>query len=145
MKVQVQRVDKELPLPLYETKGAVGFDFLAREDRLIQPGEIVLVPGNVIVKIPDGYALFVASRSSTPRKKGLSLPHGIGVIDQDYNGPHDEIMIQVRNFTESEVVVKRGEKIAQGMFVRVDQCEWEEVESHEAETRGGFGSSGGYG
>ena len=50
MKVNIQRVDKELPLPIYETSGSVGFDILAREEVIIQPGAIGLIPGNIIVR-----------------------------------------------------------------------------------------------
>jgi dUTP pyrophosphatase len=96
----------------------------------------------VVVKVPEGYALIIASRSSLPRKKGLTCPHGIGVIDQDYHGATDEILVQVKNMTDAPVTVERGERIAQGLFVRVDQAEWEEVDDHGAETRGGFGSTG---
>src|SRR5690348_4667823 len=100
MKIKIKRVDTELPLPVYETKGAAGFDFLAREDKVLQSKDIALVPGNVIVETPEGYMLAVVSRSSTPRKKGVMLPHGIGIIDSDYRGPDDEIWIQVMNFTD---------------------------------------------
>lgn len=144
MKVRIQRIDKELPLPLYETQGSVGFDLLAREDFAIAPGKIELIPGNVIIQCPEGYMLAVASRSSTPRKKGLTMPHGIGVIDKDYCGPEDEIKIQVYNFTNDTVMIQRGDKIAQGLFIRVDTFEFEEVDQIKAESRGGFGSTGGH-
>ena len=86
--------------------------------------------------------LVLASRSSTPRKKGLMPPHGIGVVDLDYHGPEDELGIQVYNFSNEEVVIKRGEKIAQGIFVRVDKFEFEESEGNLKDvSRGGFGST----
>lgn len=141
MKVKIKRLDPELPLPVYETSGAVGFDLLARTDMSIEPGKIELVPGNVIVKVPEGYSLLVISRSSTPRKLGLTKPHGVGVIDQDYCGPEDEVMIQVYNFTDQPVSLKRGQKIAQGLFVRTDRFEFEEVDSISETSRGGFGST----
>ncbi len=142
MHVSIQRIDTSLPLPRYESNGAVGFDLVTRETTVIEPGKIGLVPGNAIVKVPQGYALFLLPRSSLPRKKGLVCPHSIGVIDQDYHGDKDELMVQVQNITESPVTVERGERIAQGIFVKVEQAEWDEVESHGAETRGGFGSTG---
>lgn len=142
MQVHIQRVDPSLPLPRYESAGAVGFDLITRVTTVIEPGKIALVPGNVIVRVPDGYALLVLPRSSLPRKKGLVCPHSIGVIDQDYHGTDDEILVQVRNITDEPVTVERGERIAQGLFVRVDRAEWVEVDSHGAETRGGFGSTG---
>ncbi|MFH0834531.1 MAG: dUTP diphosphatase [Patescibacteria group bacterium] len=141
MKVKIFRIDKSLPLPVYETAGAVGFDLLAREETAIAPGEIKLIPANVIIATPPGFALLVTSRSSTPRKKGLTQPHGLGVIDQDYCGSEDEIKIQVHNFSQQKVVVERGEKIAQGLFVRCERADFEEIDKVENETRGGFGST----
>lgn len=142
MKVNIKRIDKSLPLPIYETKGSVGFDLLSRAEAEIHPKEIALIPANVIVQVPEGYALIIASRSSTPKKHGLTKPHGIGVIDKDYCGPEDEVKIQVYNFTDSTVKIPKGTKLAQGLFVRVDQLEFTEVDEIEAKSRGGFGSTG---
>ncbi|MBI4127392.1 dUTP diphosphatase [Candidatus Peregrinibacteria bacterium] len=141
MKVKIKRIDTSLPLPVYETGGSVGFDLIARESVSIAPGKIELIPANVIVETPAGYMLVVASRSSTPRKKGLTQPHGFGIIDHDYCGPEDEVKIQVYNFSGEAVKVERGEKIAQGVFVRIDKFEWEEVSELKSESRGGFGST----
>ena len=142
MQIEVQRIDPSLPLPKYETGGAVGFDLITRKTTLIEPGAIGLVPGNVIVKVPAGYALLILPRSSLPRKKGLVCPHSLGVIDEDYHGDQDEIFVQVQNVTDKPVTIERGERIAQGLFVKVEKAEWAEVESHAAATRGGFGSTG---
>ncbi|MDO8468319.1 MAG: dUTP diphosphatase [Candidatus Peribacter sp.] len=142
MQVAIQRIDPSLPLPRYESAGAVGFDLITRETTVIEPGKIVLVPGNVIVKVPEGYALLILPRSSLPRKKALVCPHSIGVIDCDYHGTEDEIKVQVQNISTVPVTVEKGERIAQGMFVRVDRAEWAEVDGHGAQTRGGFGSTG---
>lgn len=142
MHVKIQRIDPTLPLPTYQTAGAVGFDLLTRETTLIPPGEIGLVPSNVIVQVPEGYALLILPRSSLPRKKALVCPHSLGVIDQDYHGEKDEIFVQVKNISEEPVTVERGERIAQGLFVKTETATWEEVESHGKETRGGFGSTG---
>ncbi len=96
--VAIKRVDTALPLPTYATAGSVGFDLLCRTDMEIAPHTITLIPGNVIVQIPPGYMLMIALRSSTPRRKNLLIPNGLGVIDQDYNGENDEVMMQVYNF-----------------------------------------------
>jgi dUTP pyrophosphatase len=142
MKVNIQRVDKDLELPVHETEGAVGFDIVCRVDTIIKSKELALIPGNVIVEVPKGYMLTVCSRSSTPRKKSLMMPHGLGIIDQDYHGPDDEILIQVYNFGDNDITVSRGDKIAQGIFVKIERVEWEEKESLKKESRGGFGSTG---
>lgn len=141
MKIKIKRVDNDLPLPKYETEGSVGFDFLCRESVIIDPHSLGLIPANVIVETPPGYMLMVTLRSSTPRKWGLLIPHGVGVIDQDYCGEEDEIKIQVYNFSSDPVAVERSDRIAQGIFVRVDVARWSEVDRIESETRGGFGST----
>lgn len=141
-KVLIRRIDKDLPLPKYHTAGAVAFDILARSEVTVEAGQVGLIPGNVIVKVPQGYMLCLASRSGTPLKKGLSTPHGFGLIDQDYHGPEDELKVQVYNFTNTSVTIQRGDRIAQATFVRIDKFEFEEVEHIEAENRGGFGSTG---
>jgi len=142
VRVHIKRVDKGLPLPEYHSAGAAGFDLFCREERVVAPGEIALLPANVVVATPPGYMLLVAARSSTPRRKGLSVPHGIGIVDHDYRGPEDEIHVQVYNFTDRPVTVARGERIAQAVFVRVDAADWDEVDEMDAPTRGGFGSTG---
>lgn len=141
MKVLIKRIDKTLPLPVYETQGAVGFDLLARTEAVIHPQAIELIPANVIVQVPKGYALILASRSSTPKKHGLTKPHGIGVIDQDYCGDQDELKIQVMNFTDKPVTIARGTKIAQGIFVKVEKPTFKEVDQIAKKSRGGFGST----
>jgi dUTP pyrophosphatase len=142
MKVKIKRIDKSIPLPSYQTKGAVCFDISARKKTIINPGEIKLIPSNIIVKVPRGYMLLIAPRSSTPRKFGLLSPHGIGIIDQDYCGPRDEIMFQVYNFKKEPVTIKKGERIAQAVFVKIEKGDWEEIEKIKEKTRGGFGSTG---
>jgi len=139
--VTIKRIDKDLPLPTYATAGSVGFDLFCREDTEIAPRTIELIPGNVIVHIPQGYMLILALRSSTPVRKGLLIPNGVGIIDQDYCGEGDELKIQVLNFREEAVLVKRGERIAQGIFVPIARATWHEVDEM-GEGRGGFGSTG---
>jgi dUTP pyrophosphatase len=141
LSVRIARIDPTLPLPAYETAGAVGFDLLARVETTVEPQALARIPANVIVETPPGYMLLVAARSSLPGRKGLSVPHGIGVIDQDYSGAGDEILVQVYNFSDAPVTVARGERIAQGVFVRVDRARWEEADFADRPTRGGFGST----
>ncbi len=142
MQVQISRIDPTLPLPEYHSAGAAAFDLTTRETTVIAPHAIGLVPSNVIVKVPEGYALLVLPRSSLPRKKSLICPHSLGLIDQDYHGEKDEIFVQVQNISDAPVTVERGERIAQGLFVKIDRATWQEVDSHGAQTRGGFGSTG---
>lgn len=142
MRVKIKRIDSSLPLPQYQTDGAAAFDLYSREDTAIPAKTVALIPTNIIIEVPNGYMLAVVTRSSAPKKKGLLVPHGIGIIDQDYHGEKDEIMLQVYNFTDNEVKINRGERIGQAAFVRVDRGEWEESEIMKKTSRGGFGSTG---
>lgn len=108
----------------------------------IESGEIALIPSNVVVEVPVDHVLLVSLRSSTPRSKGLLIPHGVGVIDEDYCGPEDEVRLQVYNFTQRSVTVARGERIAQGMLVPISRASWIIGDPISRESRGGFGSTG---
>lgn len=141
LQVTIKRIDTSLPLPTYATAGAVGFDLICREDIEVAPRKLARIPGNVIMQTPPGYMLLLTMRSSTPRRKGLLIPHGVGVIDQDYCGEGDELMVQVYNFRDEAVTVLRGERIAQGIFVPVTRVVWHEVDD-VGKGRGGFGSTG---
>jgi dUTP pyrophosphatase len=141
MLLPVTRIDRDLPLPKYETPGAAAFDLLARVRTVIEPRELAFIPANLIVKIPDDHVLLLCSRSSTPKKKGLLTPHGFGVIDRDYCGPTDELKVQVYNFTAEPVTVERGERIAQALVLPAPTLEIVEVAA-SGESRGGFGSTG---
>lgn len=141
MKIHIKRFDKELPLPKQQTKGAAAFDLAARETVEIAPHTVGYVPLNVVVEAPDGYFILLATRSST-HKRGLLPVNGIGVIDPDYCGDEDEIKAALLNFTDKPVIVERGDRIAQGVFVKFAIGEWEEVDKMEKKTRGGFGTTG---
>ncbi len=141
MKVKITRVDGDVPLPAYQTAGSVGCDLHARVTTEIAPRSLAKIPANVIIQTPPGYMFLVASRSSTPFKKGLMLANGVGIGDQDFGGPEDEYHIALYNFTDRPVTVQRGERIAQGIFVPVAVAQWEEAPAAERPSRGGFGST----
>lgn len=141
MKVKIKRIDDTLPLPAYQTDGSAAFDFYSRIDIDCPPKEVTRIPTNLIIETPEDYALVVALRSSSPKRKGFIHPAGIGIVDSDYRGPEDEIMVQVYNFTDKNVNVEKGERIAQGMFVQTPRAQFTEGEMNN-KSRGGFGSTG---
>ncbi len=142
MKVHIHKLRGDVEIPVFQTKGSIGFDLAAAEDIEIAPKEIGMVSTGLVIETPPGFALILASRSSAPKKFGITPPHGIGVIDQDYSGAEDEIKVLVRNFTQSPVVIKKGTRVAQGVFVRAEQAEFVEDDFSNRESRGGFGSTG---
>lgn len=141
MKVKIKRIDKSLPLPKYQTKGAVGFDLYSRESLEIPPKEFRYVAQNIIIECPKGYALFWIARSGL-HKKGLMLLNGIGVFDQDFSGPEDEGKAILYNFTNDVVKIEKGDRLVQGVFVNCSVADFDEVEVIEEKSRGGFGSTG---
>ncbi|MBI3984475.1 MAG: dUTP diphosphatase [Candidatus Levybacteria bacterium] len=142
MKVNIKRIDKTLELPTYKTYGSIGFDLVAREKVVIKPGTLELIPLNLVIDTPHGHGLFLTCRSSMPIKKGLLIPNGLGIIDQDYSGEDDELKLEAFNFTKKKVTVERGERIAQGIFVKIEIAKFKEVKKMKAKSRGGFGSTG---
>lgn len=141
MRVKIKRVDKSLPLPQYQTRGSVAFDIYSRVEETIQSHTLKILPSNLIISVPEGYFLMVTARSSTA-KKGLILGNGIGIIDQDYHGPEDEVGILVYNNSARTVDINPGERIAQGLIIPVERVEWEEGDKVGGNSRGGFGSTG---
>ena len=70
------------------------------------------------------------------------VANGVGVVDPDYSGPNDEVMIQVLNVTDAAVQVRRGDRIAQGIILQSPRVSWQEVTEIREVTRGGFGATG---
>lgn len=142
MDVPILRLHHAAQQPHYATAGASGFDLCTAEAAEIPPGEIALVGTGLVVATPPGWCLLVCLRSSTPRKFGVIQPHAVGIVDEDYRGPEDELRLQLLNFTPTHTHIPAGSRIAQGVFVRTDRAEWSPHDP-DGTSRGGFGSTGG--
>lgn len=108
--------------------------------RILKP---YLVPTGIKAYMGDDEVLILANRSSNPLKRGLVIPNGIGVIDADYynnDNNEGEIFMQVLNFGLTDVQLKKGERIGQGIFMNYLLAD--EERQPQAERQGGFGSSG---
>ncbi len=134
---------RDLPPPTRASGGSSGYDLRAAvgEEVILAPGARALVPTGLFLEIPLGWEGQVRPRS------GLALMHGIGVlnapgtIDSDYRGEVGVILI---NLGTEPFAIRRGDRIAQLVFARVEAIEWQEVESLDLSDRGagGFGSTG---
>jgi dUTP pyrophosphatase len=142
MRLKIRRLDPTLPLPAYGTDEAAGFDLAAAHDVRVAPGQVALVRTGLVIEVPTGHFLGIFARSSTPLKRGLMVANGVGVIDPDYSGPNDEVMVQVLNFTAADVLIRRGDRLAQAMVLPAPRVTWEEVSEIRPVTRGGFGATG---
>ena len=143
MRLRIRRLDPTLPLPVYGTGESAGFDLAAAHDLVIAPRQIALVRTGLVIEVPTGYFLAIFARSSTPLKRGLLVANGVGVVDPDYSGPTDEIMIQLLNIGEDEARIARGDRLAQGIVLPAPRVTWDEVHDLRETVRGGFGSTGG--
>ena len=142
MRLKIKRLDPTVSLPAYGTDEAAGFDLAAAHDLTVAPRHIALVRTGVVIEVPSGHCLAIFARSSTPLKRGLLVANGVGIVDPDYSGPEDEVMIQVLNVTDAAVQVHRGDRLAQGIILPAPRVRWQEVKEIGDVTRGGFGSTG---
>jgi dUTP pyrophosphatase len=135
-------IDKEINIPQRNTKSSAGYDLEAAEDVLIFSGETVLIPTGLKAYMQSDEVLQVYVRSSIGVKKGLRLANQVGIIDSDYYnnyGNEGLIFIPLYNSTLNPVSIKKGERIAQGIFINYLLAD---NDNAEGERIGGFGSTG---
>jgi dUTP pyrophosphatase len=141
-RLQIRRLDADLPLPSYAHVGDAGMDLYAAEDAVLRPGERALVATGIAVAIPEGFAGFVLPRSGSAIHRGLSLVNAPGLIDSHYRG---EVKVVAINLDPRDpIVISRGDKVAQLVIQPVVLAELLEVAELDETARGegGFGSTG---
>jgi dUTP pyrophosphatase len=142
--VLIKRIDPELPLPSYAHPGDAGADLVSAVEVTLQPGERSLVPTGIAVALPDGYAAFVHPRSGLAARSGVSIVNSPGTVDAGYRG---EIKVLLVNLDPAAAVtLRRGDRIAQLLFQRVERARFVEVDALPGSARGGggYGSTGGF-
>ena len=142
MKVLIRRLDPDLQLPTYARAGDAGMDLFAAEDVKLEPGQRTAIPTGIALAIPEGYAGFVQARSGRSLQEGLGVANAPGLIDSGYRG---EVKVIAVNLDGSGLIdIRRGEKIAQIVFQKVERAEMELVDDLPDSDRGagGFGSTG---
>jgi dUTP pyrophosphatase len=144
LKILDPRVGDSIPLPHYATDGSAGLDMRACIDEAltVSPGETVLVPTGLAIHVADpALAAVLLPRSGLGHKHGLVLGNLTGLIDSDYQG---QVFISCWNRGSNAYDVQPGERIAQMVFVPVEQIEFKVVEEFDTSDRGagGFGHSG---
>ncbi len=144
LKILDPRIGDTIPLPHYATDGSAGLDMRAVIDEVVvvEPGETVLIPTGVAIHIADpGLAAVLLPRSGLGHKHGLVLGNLTGLIDSDYQG---QVFISCWNRGSTSYEIQPGERIAQMLFVPVEQVRFNIVEDFDDSERGagGFGHSG---
>jgi len=144
LKVLDPRVGEQFALPAVATEGAAGVDLRACIDAplALEPGATELIPTGIAVHIADpGLAAVLLPRSGLGHRHGIVLGNLVGLIDSDYQGP---VMVSCWNRGGASFTIEPGERIAQMVFVPVEQVRFEVVDEFPATARGagGFGHSG---
>ena len=140
MQIKIKRFDKTLPLPAYKTKGAAAFDLCTRIDVVVPPNQLIIIPLNVAIQVPQGYHSLLLLRSSA-QKTGIFQP-SLGLIDSDYCGNNDEFRIPVVNHTAKPIIIEKGTRLAQVLIQKTLPVEIVEVDHLNNIDRGGFGTTG---
>lgn len=142
-RVLVRRLDDGLPLPRYAHPGDAGADLATSEDVTLAPGQRRLVRTGIALAVPEGWAAFVHPRSGLAARAGLTIVNAPGTVDAGYRG---EIMVCLLNTDATrDVILRRGDLIAQLVFQRVGLADLVEVGELPPSARGtgGHGSTGG--
>jgi len=167
--MKFKKIHKDAITPNYATPGAAGFDLYSVEEVAIKPQETKIIHTGLEIECPEDMAVMVYPRSGISAKTTLRLANGVGVIDSDYRG---ELLVIMYNAAAPDlhlvpqyqltdgkkvdaynhdyvphgtVVVKKGDRIAQGVLQDITQAEFEEVDDFEGKTKrgkGGLGSTG---
>jgi dUTP pyrophosphatase len=132
----------EAQVPQYAHEGDAGCDLVSTADLVLEPGARAGVPTGIAVSIPDGYAGFVQPRSGLALRHGISVVNTPGLIDSHYRGEIKVILVNLD--PESPFEIRRGDKICQLVFQKVERARFEEVDELDetARGKGGFGSTG---
>lgn len=135
---------KGITLPARKTASSAGYDLAAAEAVTLKPGESALIPTGLKAYMQADEVLFLYIRSSLAAKYALTLTNSVGVIDADYyDNPQNEghIYVAVKNNGPAPVSIARGERLAQGIFVKYLTVDGDLAGAGERR-EGGFGSTG---
>lgn len=166
LRVKIKRL-KDVELPKYAKPGDAGFDLVAAEDIIIEPGETKVIPTGLAFELPPGYEMQIRPRSGMSRKTKFRVV--LGTIDSGYRGEVGVIadnisMVEYASMprfnagilagdndfsitkpVKYEVIeIKKGDRIAQGVIAPVETANFVEVDELSDSERGvgGFGSTG---
>ena len=136
--------DKGINLPKRSTKNSAGYDIEAAEDVTIEPFKNGMKPTLIATGLkaycePDEWFM-LANRSGGP-KKGFLFPHSFGIIDSDYYGNETNdghLYVQCINIKDEPLVIKKGDVIAQVVFMKYLITDDDKTEGIRT---GGFGST----
>lgn len=141
MNVKVKKLKEEAIIPTRGSEYAAGYDLYSTSSETILPHTTVKVGTGLAIKPPKGYFGAIFARSGLSTKFGVRPGNCVGCCDEDYTG---EYIVALHNDSCDPVSIKKGDRIAQLVFLPYINAEFEVVEELEDTARGnsGFGSTG---
>lgn len=136
--------DVTFPMPVRKTTTSAGYDICVPEDVVLLPDRLVMVPTGIKAYMQPDEFLGIHIRSSMAVKKSVRLVNNVGIIDADYyNNPDNEghIMLALVNTGVEPLLLKKGERVAQGIFYKYLVTD-DDTKTEKDERAGGFGSTG---
>ena len=142
-KVLIKKLDPDVVLPTYKTKGASGMDLMAfiKTPIKIAPSSSYLVPTGLSMAFSEDYEVQIRPRSGLAAKSNITVLNTPGTIDSDYRG---EIKIILFNHGKEDFLINNKDRVAQMILTPVVKIEFEETDNLPDTLRGesGFGSTG---
>ena len=135
------RKNETARLPLRATARSVGYDFFSPADVEIPPMSAAMIWTDVKAQFGPDEALLINVRSSMG-KQPVMLANTQGWIESDYYSNPDNdgnIGIRLFNLGQTPYKIERGQRFAQGMFIKyliAENC------NSDSERVGGIGSTG---
>ncbi|MFA6092736.1 MAG: dUTP diphosphatase [Elusimicrobiota bacterium] len=142
LEIAVQKLSADVKMPGYAHEGDAGLDLYSTIDCTLLPGRRVLIPTGLKLAIPHGYEGQVRPKSGLALKHGITVLNTPGTVDAPYRGEVGVILINLDPKASYEI--KKGEKVAQMVFNKVEYAVFTEISELPATTRGegGYGSTG---
>ena len=122
-------------LPKRATNGSAGYDFVAPYNVSVPPNGVATIYTGIRAYMPSDEVLKIYPRSAMAIKRGVTLLNDVAIIDSDFK---DEIVLALHNNSMGSVTIKKGEKIAQGIFQKYLTC----GDEPSVVRNGGIGSTG---
>ena len=162
MRIRIKKVRDDIPTPGYAYTQDAGYDLIAAEDILLQPGATVKIPTGLAFEIAEGYQMEIRPRSGVTSKS--SIRGQLGTIDASYRGEvsvicdniaqeyrnsdfavvlghsyradGSEVPAELNKYAHGTHIIRKGDKIAQGVITPVVQATFVEVDELSETSRG---------
>lgn len=141
MFVEFKRLHPDAVVPAYQTEGSAGADLCAVENVIIYPRQVAFVPLGFAVALPENYEMQVRPRGSLAIRDSVTVLNTPGTVDSDYRG---EVKVILINHGTQTFRVRKGDRIAQAVFQKVERAFFVDTDKLDETDRGagGFGSTG---